>query len=84
MTLPSQCTCGYRDPSTRELYTDAIILYFNETALDTDVFEIRDYENKNQKGWNTVYRQGASPSNLNIGNNGKWSHSSSHNPCPGT
>lgn len=72
VTLPSQCSCGYRDPTTKEHYTDAIILYFNETALDTDVFDVRDYANKNQKGWNTVFRQGASPSNLLIGNNGEF------------
>ncbi|KAF2164801.1 glycoside hydrolase family 16 protein [Zasmidium cellare ATCC 36951] len=70
VTVPSQCSCGYRDPSTKEHYTDAIILYFNETALDTEIFDIRDCANKNQKGWNSIFRQGSSPSNIHIGNNG--------------
>lgn len=71
VTLPSQCSCGYRDPATKDLWTDAIIVYFNETGIDEDVFESMHYAHKNQKGWNTIFRQGASPSNLLIGNNGK-------------
>lgn len=71
VTLPSQCSCGYRDPSTKELYTETIILYFNETGVDTDVFQVMNFANRNQKGWNAVFRQGASPSNIMTGNNGK-------------
>ncbi|CAK3870799.1 hypothetical protein DOTSEDRAFT_56085 [Lecanosticta acicola] len=69
VTLASDCSCGFQDPTTKDLFTDSIILYFNETGVDTNVFEIRNYQNKNQKGWNTVFKQGARPSNVWIGNN---------------
>ena len=31
VTLPSQCSCGFRDPGTDRLFTESIIIYFNET-----------------------------------------------------
>lgn len=70
VTLASDCSCGFQDPTTKDLYTESIILYFNETGVDENVFEIRNYQNKNQKGWNTVFKQGALPDNVRIGNNG--------------
>lgn len=70
VTLPSQCACGFVDPSTERLFTDSIIIYFNETnAVDPEIFSILDYRKRVQKGWNVVYRQGADPSNVGIGNN---------------
>ncbi|PWN26366.1 hypothetical protein BDZ90DRAFT_53078 [Jaminaea rosea] len=33
----SQCQCGYRDPTTGALWTDAIITYFNETDAASQV-----------------------------------------------
>lgn len=36
----AKCACGYRDPSTSMLYTDAIFTYFNESgAADQVVFD---------------------------------------------
>ncbi|CAO1612506.1 unnamed protein product [Jaminaea pallidilutea] len=32
----SQCACGYRDPTSNQVWTDAIITYFNETNAATD------------------------------------------------
>ncbi|KAF7196599.1 hypothetical protein HII31_01969 [Pseudocercospora fuligena] len=70
-TSSSQCSCGFRDPQTGELYTESIIMYFNETtSVDQHVLRLMDYSHKNQKGWSTVFRQGASPSNVRFGNNG--------------
>lgn len=71
ITLSSSCSCGFTDPKTKALYTESIIVYFNETSpFDQDAFEILDYAKDNEKGWNVVYRQAASPSNLYMGNNG--------------
>lgn len=71
VTSSSSCSCGFLDPGTGVLYTDSIILYFNETtSVDQHVFRLQDYKNKNQRGWNTVYRQGATPANVKFGNNG--------------
>lgn len=66
-STPSQCPCGYRDASTGLTYTESIIVYFNETdVVDTSVFHVLDYSYNNQKGWNVIFRQGASPSNVGI------------------
>jgi hypothetical protein len=70
ITPSSQCSCGFIDPANQRLYTDSIIAYFNESnALDGKTFQALDYRKRVQKGWNTIFRQGASPSNFDIGNN---------------
>lgn len=69
--LPELCPCGYRDDATRQVYTDSIVVYFNETeAIDHNIFRILEYEHKKEKGWNTVFRQGSQPSNVGLGNTG--------------
>ena len=68
-TLPQDCPCGYVDHTTDRLFTEAIIVYFNETkAIDPNVFTVQSFENKKEKGWYSIFRQGASPSNVGIGN----------------
>lgn len=63
----SHCSCGYRDSTTNLTFTESIIVYFNETkTVDPAVFKTLDYSNNNQKGWNVIFRQGASPENVNI------------------
>lgn len=70
-TLSNSCSCGFLDPNTDTLYTESIIVYFNETSpADQHDFELLDYAKHNEKGWKTTYRQGASPSNVHMGNNG--------------
>lgn len=65
----SNCACGYYDPVTENLFTDFLIVYFNETTtFPSDVFQTQDYENKYEKSWNARYRQGADPSNVQITN----------------
>ncbi|KAF2717264.1 glycoside hydrolase family 16 protein [Polychaeton citri CBS 116435] len=74
----SDCSCGFRDPGTDQLFTQSLIVYFNETAqVDTNVFEIEDYLHKKEEGWKSTYIQGADPSNLVIGNNASlgWQNS---------
>ncbi|KAK5126407.1 hypothetical protein LTR85_010643 [Meristemomyces frigidus] len=68
-TLPSQCGCGYSDPETQQLFTESIIVYFNETdTIDSNVFTIQDYAHKKEQGWNAIYKQGAKPANVQFEN----------------
>lgn len=60
------CTCGFYDPQTEELFTDSIVVYFNETDQLPKDFVVEDYEKKYEKDWNAVYRQGANPSNVRL------------------
>lgn len=61
----SSCTCGFRDPKTGAVWTDAIITYANETnTLPTDAFVAESFQHFNEKNWNARYRAGASPRNI--------------------
>lgn len=63
------CSCGYYDTASKSLFTDSIILYFNETStLPANDFVVESYENGFEKGWNAQYRQGASTSNVDLRN----------------
>ncbi|KAF2624320.1 glycoside hydrolase family 16 protein [Macroventuria anomochaeta] len=62
------CTCGFYDSSTGLLFTDSIIVYFNETNGLPSEFVAEQYSNKYEKDWNAIYRQGADPANLQPGN----------------
>ncbi|KAA8569942.1 hypothetical protein MFRU_005g00930 [Monilinia fructicola] len=65
----SNCSCGYYDPATENLFTDFLIVYFNETnTFPSEVFQNQEYENKYEKSWNARYRQAADPSNVRITN----------------
>ena len=56
-TLDKQCSCGFQDPITKQIYTDALIVYFNETeAIDDDLFMLQDFEHKKEQGWKYVKR----------------------------
>lgn len=66
---PSQCSCGYSDPETQQIFTETIIVYFNETdTIDPDVFTIQDFAHKKEQGWNAIYKEGARPVNVQITN----------------
>ncbi|WPH01948.1 Hypothetical protein R9X50_00480200 [Acrodontium crateriforme] len=70
-TNTNQCVCGYQDPTTNAVYTDAIIVYFNETtAIDHHLFSLSDFEHTKEKSWSSIYKQGAKPLNAVIGNGG--------------
>ena len=62
------CTCGFYDIDTGSLFTDSIIIYFNETEGVPSEFVAEQYSNKYEKDWNAIYRQGADPANLQPGN----------------
>ncbi|KAG9950039.1 hypothetical protein KCU85_g3805, partial [Aureobasidium melanogenum] len=68
-TASSSCACGFYDHSTEQVFTDSIIVYFNETqTVPEDVFHIQSFTHKVEKGWNSLYRQGALPGNSLISN----------------
>ncbi|OCK77232.1 glycoside hydrolase family 16 protein [Lepidopterella palustris CBS 459.81] len=63
----TNCSCGFYDALTKELFTDSIIVYFNEsTELPLADFHAESYQNNYEKDWNAVYRQGADPANLQL------------------
>lgn len=62
------CSCGFYDRGTQSLFTDSIIVYFNETESVPSEFVAEQYTNKYEKDWNAVYRQSADPTNLQFVN----------------
>ncbi|GAB7349937.1 hypothetical protein MBLNU459_g0634t1 [Dothideomycetes sp. NU459] len=65
----TQCPCGYYDATTTELYTDSIIVYFNETSvIPNSIFSTQSFSHITEIGWNSLYKQGAVASNAVVGN----------------
>jgi hypothetical protein len=63
----ADCNCGYYDPSNKNLFTDYLIVYFNETeTFPSNLFSIQSYEHGNEKSWNARYRNGANASNVEL------------------
>jgi len=68
-TSTADCSCGFYDPTTRNVFTESTIVYFNETEeLPIQALVSESYEHRFDRGWNTLYREGASQSNVQIGN----------------
>lgn len=62
------CDCGYYDPATQDVFTEHLIVFFNETStIPTGSFTAETFANHWEKSWNGVYRNGADPSNIEIG-----------------
>lgn len=65
----SDCTCGFYDAEADTVYTDAQIVYFNETdGVPEEEYAIQEYKHARDFGWNTLYRQGAAVDNVHVGN----------------
>ncbi|KAJ9645208.1 hypothetical protein H2199_003214 [Coniosporium tulheliwenetii] len=63
------CSCGYYDSSTQNLFTESIIIYFNETdGILPDDFVVDSFKHKFEKGWNSKYRQGVDLANVQLQN----------------
>jgi hypothetical protein len=45
------CTCGFYDTKTQELFTDSIIVYFNETNQLPIEFIAEDFAQNYAKDW---------------------------------
>lgn len=66
-TSLADCNCGYYDPVNRNLFTEYLIVYFNETeSFPNDAFTIKSYEDGYEKSWNARYRNGANSSNVKL------------------
>lgn len=65
----TDCSCGYYDDTTQLLWTESIVVYFNETTeVPSDSFTVQSYTNDYEKDWNARYRQSASADNLDFSN----------------
>lgn len=63
----SECSCGFEDKQTASVYTDSLIVYFNETdIIDPAIFQSLDFAHKKEQGWNSIYKIGAQPDNAKI------------------
>lgn len=65
----AECSCGFEDERTASVYTDSLVVYFNETdIIDPAIFQNLDFAHKKEQGWNSVYKIGAQPDNAQIVN----------------
>ena len=65
----ANCSCGYYDAAAAIIWTESIIIYFNETtAMPIPSFIGESYSRRYEKGWNTQFRTGADVSNINFTN----------------
>ena len=63
------CPCGYYDASASTVWTESIIVYFNETTTSTiPDFVEESYSHEYEKGWDTQFRTGADVSNVHFSN----------------
>ncbi|QSZ37591.1 hypothetical protein DSL72_008689 [Monilinia vaccinii-corymbosi] len=62
------CRCGYYDTVTGNFFTESLIVYFNETDTLSNDFILQSYENKYEKDYNSIFRQGSNPMNINFFN----------------
>ncbi|KAF1935214.1 hypothetical protein EJ02DRAFT_507172 [Clathrospora elynae] len=61
----ASCSCGFLDPRTGAIWTDAIVTYGNETEkLPVDSLVAEEYQHPYEKNWNARYRSGALPTNI--------------------
>jgi hypothetical protein len=65
-TSNAACSCGYYDQSTDTLFTESLIVYFNETIDPSSNFNIEVYTHNYEKNWNAIYRQGAAVENVQL------------------
>lgn len=65
----ANCSCGYYDVATGNIWTESMIVYFNETTATPIPGLIGEsYSNKYEKGWDTQFRTGADLSNIKFSN----------------
>lgn len=62
----TNCPCGYYDQTTDTVFTESIIVYFNETINPASDFNIEVYTHNYEKNWNAIYRQGAAVDNVQL------------------
>lgn len=63
------CSCGFEDNRTSSVYTDGLVVYFNETStIDPTIFQAEDFSHTKEQGWNSRYKIGARPDNARLSN----------------
>lgn len=73
-TISQRCPCGFVDPSSSQVFTESLIVYFNETSsVPLDLFGVLEYEHKKERGSSTIYRQGSTSKNALVDNVGALS-----------
>jgi hypothetical protein len=67
----SDCSCGYYDATRKQLFTESIVVYMNETsAISPTDFVAEKFEHKAEKDWNGIYRSGTTPNNIGTNTDG--------------
>ncbi|KAI6788568.1 hypothetical protein KC361_g8970 [Hortaea werneckii] len=70
----SDCPCGFVDNASQKVYSDSIIVYFNETdQVPSDIFAVDSFEHEYEIGWNIYYREGAVEKNAYFEEGSDWS-----------
>ena len=45
----SECSCGFEDEQTASVYTDSLVVYFNETdTIDPAIFQLSNFAHKKE------------------------------------
>lgn len=73
----ASCACGFYDQEAGLVYTDASIVYFNETSSIPDDLIVESFAHKYDRGWNSLYRQGAAVDNVALGHDASARNKSS-------
>ncbi|KAI7632996.1 hypothetical protein KC319_g16061, partial [Hortaea werneckii] len=69
----SDCPCGFVDNASQKVYSDSIIVYFNETdQVPSDIFAVDTFEHEYEIGWNIYYREGAVEKNAYFEEGSDW------------
>ncbi|KAI4152417.1 MAG: hypothetical protein LQ340_002925 [Diploschistes diacapsis] len=65
----SSCSCGFYDAEQDNLWTDSIVVYFNESNnIPEDIFWRENWRNTYEQGWNAQFVTGSATNNSWIGN----------------
>jgi hypothetical protein len=60
------CPCGYYDTQLKAVFTESIIINFNETINSITEFDIQVYTHNYEKSWNAIYHQGAATEKVRL------------------
>ena len=65
----SGCSCGFYDAEQGNLWTDSIVVYFNESnSIPEEIFWREDWRNTYEQGWNAQFITGSATNNSWVGN----------------
>ena len=65
----SSCSCGFYDTAQGNLWTDSIVVYFNESnSISDEIFWRENWRNPYEQGWNAQFITGSATNNSWVGN----------------